>query len=371
LEDGELMPEGENLRFELETRPNGEPEGGEQGHKQGWHAGRERYQSPGRICNGDKKFGVSGRDSRYFWNKRTADGLRRSIECFERAIEMDGAFVLAYTGLADAWCLLADYGLARPADAMPRARAAAIRALELDPRSTEAHASFAFIRSVYDWEWAEAEALYRRAIELGPGYATAYNWLANDFLSVLGRLDEAADEIEIARQVDPLSLIISEGRAYLFTLARRYDKAIETYQALIDLDPSFFKFYTSMGRAYMLNGMYADAIAMLEQGRALAGELPSILGALGQTYAAAGDRAAAQRLLDELKGMASNRPVPVTCFALVHAGLGEYEAALDWLERGCAQHELRLPAINVHPAYDALRDRPRFTALLRRMLFPS
>jgi serine/threonine-protein kinase len=254
---------------------------------------------------------------------------------------------------------------------MPRARAAAIRALELDPRSAEAHASFAFIRSAYDWEWAEAEALYRRAIELGPGYATAHHWLANDFLAVLGRLDEAADEIEIARQLDPLSLIIQEGRAYLFTLARRYDKAIETYQALIDLDPSFFKFYTSMGRAYMLKGMYADAIAMLEQGRALAGEVPSILGALGQTYAGAGDRAAAQRLLDELKGMASNRHVPATCFALVHAGLGEYEAALDWLERGCAQHELPLPAINVHPAYDALRDRPRFTALLRRMRFPS
>jgi TolB-like protein/tetratricopeptide (TPR) repeat protein len=308
---------------------------------------------------------------RFFWNKRTAEGLTRSVECFEAALAIDPQFALAHAGLADACCLLTDYGIMAPADVMPRARTAAIRALELDPRSAEAHASFAYVRSHYDWEWPEAEALYRRAIELGPGYATAHHWFGIDFLALLGRFDEAAEQADVAQQLDPLSLIIQEGRGYLLMLARRYDEAIDAYRSLVDLDPSFYKGYTSMGRATLHKGEYAQAIELLEKGRQLAGDLPSILGALGQARAMAGERDEAHRLLEALSAMSTRRHVPSTAFALIHAGLGEDDAALDWLEKGCALHELPVSAINVHPGYDSLRGHARFTALLRRMRFVS
>ena len=304
---------------------------------------------------------------RFFWNKRTDDGLRRSVGCFQRAVEADATSALAHAGLADAYCLLADYGLARPEEVMPRARSAAVRALELDPKSAEAHASFGLIRCVYDWEWVEGEALFRRAFELNPGYATAHHWFAIDVLAMLGRFEEAGDHVRRAGHLDPLSLIIHEGEAYLLTLTRRYDEAIAAYQNLVEMEPSFHKAYTSMGRAYVHKGMFQEAIAMLEKGRELAGDIPSILGALGQAHALAGDRAAGERVLGQLAEMSSRRHVPSTTFALVHIGLNEPARALEYLERGVAQHELPLTALKVHPGYDALRDQPRFTALLRRL----
>ncbi len=306
---------------------------------------------------------------RFFWNKRTADGLRRSVECFEAAIALDEHFALAHAGLADAYCLLTDYGVVHPGEVMPKARAAAVRALELDPRSAEAHTSFAYIRSLYDWEWLEGEALYRRAIELGPGYATAHHWFAIDFLAMLGRFDEAAEQVETARQMDPLSMIIQEGRGYLLMLARHYDEAIAAYESLFDLDPAFPRAYTSIGRAYLQKGMYGEAATMLEQGRTMAGDVPNILGALGQARAMNGEGEEARRLLDRLTDMSARRYVPATCFALIHTGLGEQDAAIEWLDRGSAQHELSVVGINAHPAYDSLRVHPRFAALLQRMRF--
>jgi TolB-like protein/Flp pilus assembly protein TadD len=304
---------------------------------------------------------------RYLWNKRTDEGLRQSVPCFERAVEIDPEFALGYAGLADAYLLLTDYGIVHPAEAMPRARIAASRALELDPRSSEAHTSLAFIRSNYEWQWLEAEALYRRAIELGPGNATAHHWLAVDLLALLGRFAQAEQELAIALQLDPLSLIVQEGRGYLLAMSRRYDEAIDAYRAIAELEPSFYKAYSSTGRALSLKGEYGDAIDMLEKARSLAGEVPNIIGALGQTYGFAGRSAEARALLDELRALALRRHVPSTTFALVHTGLGEHDQALDWLEKGCDQRELSVVALKVHPAYDALRDDPRFAELLRRM----
>jgi serine/threonine-protein kinase len=222
---------------------------------------------------------------RYFWNSRTPEGLRKGIECFELAIAADESSALAHAGLADAFCLLADYGLMHPSEAMPRARSAALKALDLDPRSAEAHASYALIRSLYDREWEEAEVFYRRALELNPSYATAHHWFAVDYLGMQGRFDEASREIEAARQLDPLSMIILEGKPYLLMLAHRYDEAVDLCRELTRLDPAYYKFYTAMGRAYTQKGDYAEAVAMLQKGRSMAGDLPNILGALGQTYA--------------------------------------------------------------------------------------
>ena len=304
---------------------------------------------------------------RYLWNQRTADGLEQSVVCFRQALAVDEGFALAHAGLADAYCLLAEYGVRAPGQAVPRARQAALRALELDPRSSEAHASHALIRSMHDWEWDEAEALYRRAIELNPGYATAHHWLALDLHVPLGRFDEALEGIERARQLDPLSISIMEGKPYLLMLERRYDEAIDAYRRVADLDPHFWRAYTGIGRTYLQMGRFTEGLAMLNKGRELAGESSGILGALGQGAAWSGDRAGAEEILSKLRALCETRYIPCTTFALVHAALGEHDAALDWLERAADRHDLPLALIGVHPAYDDLRQDPRFAALLERM----
>ena len=304
---------------------------------------------------------------RFVGNQRTQVGLRRAVECFEQAIAADEGLALAHAGLADAMCLMAEYGLMAPEEALPRGRAAALRALELDPGSGEAHASFGLIHALYDWEWDEAEAFLRRAVELNPGYATAHHWLSIDFLASLGRFDEAQQELDVARQLDPLSLVIQEGKPYLLMLQRRYEEALAAYKDLEELDAGFYKAYTAMGRTYTQMGRYQDGIAMLEKGREMAGDVPNILGALGQSYALAGDRESATRLLDQLSALAREKYVPATCFALVHAGLGEQDEAVDWLERGAARRDLPLTSIKTHPAYDSLRVNARFAALITRV----
>ena len=308
---------------------------------------------------------------RFQWNLRTLDGLKRSVVYFEQAVALDDSCALAYTGLADAFTVLADHGLLFACDAMGKARTAAERALELDPASAEACTSLAMIRSHYDWQWAEAGRLYRRAIDLNPGYVTARHWHAVDYLGLLGRVTEAQAELDIARQLDPLSPIVAEGAGYLNTIGRKYAEAVEDYRRVLSLDPSFYKGYTSMGRAYSLMGLYGPAIEMFEKGRALAGDVPGILGALGQTNALAGNTAAAGHLLAELQRLAERQFVPQTAFAAIHIGLGQNENAISRLEYGADRREPSLAAIFVHPMYDPLRRQSRFQALLHRIGFES
>jgi len=221
---------------------------------------------------------------------------------------------------------------------------------------------------LYDWEWLESEAFFRRALELNPGYATAHHWFSVDILAALGRFEEAHEEIETARRLDPLSLIIVEGHAYLFTLARRYDEAVAGFRGLLDLDPSYSKAYSSLGRAYAQQGRYDDAVAAFEKARELAGELPSIVAALGQVHGLAGRPDAARTLLARLHELEqADSFVPATSYALVHAGLGERDRALDCLETAVQRRELSVSLLKVHPAYDSLRAEPRFAAILRQL----
>ena len=304
---------------------------------------------------------------RYHWHRRAADDLKRSLEYFEAAIEADGSSALAYAGVADAMTLLVEYGLIHPGQGIPRVKAAAQRAIELDANLAEAYPSLALIRSQHDWEWAEAENLYRQAIALNPGYATAHHWLGIDCLGLLGRLEEAQEENEIALQMDPLSSILYEGRAFLSILGRDYAEAVRLCREIQEFDPSFYKAYTSMGRALALAGNYPEAMAMLEKGRSLSGDVPSVLAAMGQVFALSGDRASAEGVLAKLTARAGDRHTPSTSFAIVHMGLGENDRALDWLEKASDQRELPICTIKAHPVYDPLRTSPRFQAILRRM----
>lgn len=304
---------------------------------------------------------------RYLWHRRTPETMTQSVRCFENAVAADGSSALAHAGLADAYSLLVDYGLMRPAEGVPLAKAAAERAIALDPGLAEPHASLALIRGLWEWEWEEAGRLYERAIELNPGYATAHHWLGCDHYAILGRLDGALAEISIAVQLDPLSSIILEGRAYIHMLARRYEAAIQGFREILAFDPTFYKAFTSLGRTYAHMGRYAEALALLQKGRALAGDLPSILGAMGQVYGMAGDARKARELLAQLEQLAQARHVPSTCFALLHLGLGEKRKSLEWLERGCELRESSLTTLKVHPGWDALRGEARFEELLRRL----
>jgi TolB-like protein/tetratricopeptide (TPR) repeat protein len=307
---------------------------------------------------------------RYHWHRRTSDELRRSLQYFEAAIEADPESALAYTGVADAITLLVEYGHVHPADGIPKVKAAASRAIELDANLAEAYPSLALIRSQHDWEWEEAVGLYRKAIALNPGCATAHHWLGIDCLALMGRLEEARLENEIALQMDPLSSILYEGRAFLSILRREYDEAVRLCREIQEFDPSFYKAYTTMGRALALAGNYTEALSMLEKGRSLSGDVPSSLAAIGQVFAMSGDRASARGVLAKLTARAAEVHTPSTSFAIVHIGLGEYDLALDWLEKACDQHELPVCIVKVHPIYDPLRTNPRFQALARRLRLP-
>jgi TolB-like protein len=304
---------------------------------------------------------------RFHARERTSEGLKRSLVCFQQAIALDNASAAAYAGLADAYTLIADYGFSDGCECMVNARAAAKRALALDPGSAEAHASLGLILSLYDWSWLEAQAAFERALAINPGYAPAHHWYSVDHLAILGRHEEAAEHMEIALKIDPLSPIMQEGRAYLFTLGRRYDEAIEWCRKMLESDPSVYKGYTSMGRALLQKGMYKEAIETLQKGRSLAGDMPTILGAMGQAHGLLGNVAEARGLLRQLDAIAAIRPVPCTSFALVHLGLGEKDAALMWLERGVNRHQPPVAALKIHPAYDELRNEPRFHSLLARI----
>jgi serine/threonine-protein kinase len=303
---------------------------------------------------------------RFHWNKRTADGLRKSIQFFEQAVALDPEFASGFAGLADAYSLQADYGLASPVEMTPKARSAALRAIELEPGLGEAWASLALIRGLNDWQWDEAERNYLRALELNPGYATAHFWYAVDCLALLGRMDQAWTEIEIARQLDPLSPIILEGKGYIRMLRREFDLSIRYHYEALELDPFFHKSFSGIGRTYIQRGMYAEAVEMLKRAQSLAGEIPSNLSALGQAMALSGDKDGARRILEQLHELARQRYVPQTCFATVHLGLGEHDRALDWLEAASRDGATPVAAIGVHPLYDPLRSEPRFHALLRR-----
>ena len=319
--------------------------------------------APGRVDAYD--FYLRGR---YLWNQRTTEALEQSVECFGRALVLDEGFALAHAGLADAYGLLAQFGVMAPAAAVPLARAAALRALELDPRSSEAHASHAMIGVVVPTgsgtrprrsTGGRSSATPATPPPTTGSRSTCSRW-SDGSPRRTRRSNSPASSI-------PLSLSIMEGKPYLLMLEHRYDEALEGYHGVVELDPRYARSYTGMGRTYLQMGRLTEGVAMLQKGRELAGDTAGVLGALGQAAAWAGDLEEARRSLATLRSMGESRYVPCTTFALVHSALGERQTAIDWLERAAERRDLPLSLIGVHPAYDALRQEPRFAALLMRL----
>jgi len=303
---------------------------------------------------------------RFYWNKRTEEGLRKGIEYFQQAILSDEKFGPAYSGLADCYNILASYSAIKPSDAFRQAKSAAARALELDSKSAEANTSMAFVTMGYDWDWAAAERGYKRAIELSPSYANAHHWYAL-LLAALERFDEAFSEINRASELDPLSLIINTNAGWILSLARRYDQAVDQLQRTIDLDSSFQLAHRRLGQVYEQMGKQAETIGEFEKAVTLSGVDPELLAARGHFHAINGDRGIAHEVLNQLSQMAKERYVPAYYFAKIYIGLGDNDQAFEWLNRAYDERYGLLGYMNVEPIFDPIRSDPRFLELTRRI----
>jgi TolB-like protein/DNA-binding winged helix-turn-helix (wHTH) protein/Tfp pilus assembly protein PilF len=303
---------------------------------------------------------------RYFWNKRTGEGLKRAKGYFDQAVATDPNYAQAYSGLADTYALLGDwqYAVMTAKEALPRAKAAAVRALELDSTLGEAHTSLAFILDGFDWDWESADREFRRGIELNPGYATAHHWYAWH-LSLLARHRDAIAEMRKAESLDPLSLIIKSDLAELLLIAHFYDASIQQSRRTIDMDVTFSMAHNQLGQAYLQQRQYEEAIAELQKAIQLSEGNPTSTANLARAYAAAGRRNEAVQLLNELKRRSSPGYSNAPEIAVIYTALGDRDQAMTWLEQG---YEERFnPGVLLRPGFDPLRSDPRFQALARRV----
>jgi TolB-like protein/DNA-binding winged helix-turn-helix (wHTH) protein/Tfp pilus assembly protein PilF len=303
---------------------------------------------------------------RYFWNKRTPDGLKEAIGYFNQATEKDPNFAAAYAGLTDAYALAGDwkYGVMAPRDAYPKAEAAVTKALELDSGLGEAHISRALCLDSFDWDWESAGREFRRGIQLSPDYATGYEWYGWH-LAVLGRNSEAVAEVEKAASLDPLSLIVSTDLAEELLVAHRYDQAIKQTRKTMNLDPFFAPAHFVLGEVFVQEHLNAEAVAEFRKAIELSPGSTAFTANLAYAYAASGMRNEAMKILDELKNQPQNGFSNAPEIALVYVGLNDKDQALVWLEKAYA--ERFSPWVLTRPAFDTLLPDPRFQNLLRRI----
>ncbi len=307
---------------------------------------------------------------RYFWNKRTGDGLKKAIDYFDYAIDRDPGYARAYSGLADSYALLGDweYGVLSPQEAFPKARAAATKALALDDRLAEAHTSLAFTFDLYDWEWTSAEKEYQRAIALNPGYATAHHWYAWHLI-VTARIDEGIAELRKAQSLDPLSLIISADLADALCIAHRYDESVEQSRKTLAMDPNFAVAHYQLGQAFEQQGMHDDAIAEFKKAIGLSEGNTTFVSNLAYSYAVSERREEAMKIVKDLEALQTEQSSTDANIALIYVGLGDKSQAMIWVDKA---YQARFnPSILLRPAFDPLRPDPRFQDLLRRVGLPS
>jgi DNA-binding winged helix-turn-helix (wHTH) protein/TolB-like protein/Tfp pilus assembly protein PilF len=304
---------------------------------------------------------LKGRNS---WNKRTASELQQGIQYFQQAIDTDPNYAPAYAGLADCYNMLVVYGASQPKDGFPKAKEAAIKALEIDESLAEAHTSLAFIKFRWDRDRVAAERGFRQAIKLQPSYAPAHQWYSS-YLVALERFDEAIAEATRSQELEQLSFSASAHLGWILYLNGQSDRAIEQGTKILELDPNAFPALRYRGLAYEQKGMYREAIADFQKGVKLSGS-PLMLALLGHAYAASGQKAAAQNVLNELRDLQGRRYVSPYTIAAIHAGLGEKDQAFKWLEKADEVRDIWLMNLKVDPVFKVLQSDPRFPDLLVR-----
>jgi TolB-like protein/DNA-binding winged helix-turn-helix (wHTH) protein/Flp pilus assembly protein TadD len=308
----------------------------------------------------------------YYWNKRSDENLARAINYFERATSLDSQYALGYAGLSDCYAIISAeiFGTMPASEAAPKAKAAAMRALELDPTMAEAQTSLATVKFNYDWDWSGASEGFERAIGLNPSYATAYQRYSL-YLIAMGRVQDSFAQIQKARELDPLSLSINFSLGWRLYMARQYDAAIAQSKDTLEMDPSYELPHLVLGQAYEQKGDYAQAIPELRKAVDLSHGTPLMVSALAHAYARSGNRAEAEKLLAELRAKSPKQYVSPYYLALVSVGLGRNEEALDLLDQAFADRSNGLVFLKIEPELDQLRSNPRFIALQKKLGFPS
>ena len=330
-------------------------------------SGRRPIAAAGEAASGAKSYEAYDfyLKGRYFWNKRTAEGFRQAAEYFQRAIDKDPNYGPAYAGLADTFSLMSTWYVGPQNELMPKARTAALRALELDESLPEAHASLALVKENYEYDWAEAEKEFRRAIQLNPQYATAHQWYA-EFLSWQARFDEAFVESERARRLDPLSLIIASDHASVLYYSRQYDSALKQYDSVLELDPNFAHARDGMIPCYLQLGKYDEAIEGINR-RAAHEENPWTLAWKATAYGHGGHAEEARRALAKLEQVSGSRVDRTATLLIAYLGTGQKERVLELLQKAYSEHSNAVVQIKVDPMYDPMRSDPRFADLVRRL----
>ncbi len=307
---------------------------------------------------------------RFYWNQRTAQGLKKGLEYFQQAAAKDPNYAPAYVGQADSLLVLSDWGLIPPGPAYQQAKAAAMKALSINEALPEAHASLAGIDWEYDYEWAAGEKEFKRALELDPAYASGHQWYA-EFLSASGRHDEAIAEMRRARDLDPRSLIINAEMAYILFYARRYDEAIEACKNTLEMDPNFMPALVYIQWAYRGKKMYDDWFREHQRAMVLAGADARDRAEFDRAYARGGYRGARRWLVNLMLNRSKNEYVSPYTIGTIYADLGKRDQAFEWLEKAFEQRDPCLVRMNIQPELDPLRSDPRFENLLRRLRLSS
>src|SRR6266540_3016338 len=300
---------------------------------------------------------------RYFWNRRDREGFRRAIELFTKATELDPNYALAYAGIADTYALLPMYGFAPARDSYPKAKAAALKALQLDDTLAEAHASYGNVL-LSDFDWVRSRRELERAIELNPNYSTAHQWLGSDNLMNSGELDRGLAEVRRARELDPLSPIVNTILGIAYYLRREYADAVTQFHKTFEIDPNFLLAHVMLGQTLVMQGAIDEGIAEAQKARQINGDV-GVLSILGYAYARKGDREQALKILDQLKAESQKEFVPAVDFAFLYIGLGDKEQALDWLKKG--YEDRSSGTIKVDPVCDPLHGDPRYERLVAKV----
>ena len=309
---------------------------------------------------------------RFYWNRRTEEGARKGIEYFQLAIDKDPTYALAYTGLADCYSILGtSYNVASlsPSEAIPKAKSAATKALEMDDTLAEAHTSLAYIRLNYDWDWAGAEREFKRAIELDPNYANAHHWYSH-YLMAMSRPEESLAESKRALEPDQLDLVMNIHLGWHYIYAHQYDLAIAQFRKTLEMDPNYGLTHWYLGQAYALKGMYAEAETELLKAKYLLQQNVAVEADIGYAYAASGKGGEAKKVIDELKQSSKQRYISSYYLALIYTGLGEKDSAFEWLENAYRERSDLLIYLKVDPRLDSLRSDARFAELVRRVRLP-
>ena len=305
---------------------------------------------------------------RYYWNKRTDEGLKQAVAYFQRAINLDPQYALAYVGLSDSYNFLGAFGLGvlPPTEVHPKAREAALNALAIDNTLAEAHTSLAFVKLYYDWDWPGAEKEYKLAIEANPKYALAHQWYSHLLMSI-GRTNEALAEAIRALELEPASLATNMNVGWQYYFAQQNDSAIEVFKKTLDLDPGFIQAIWALGRTYAQKQMFNESIKSLQEAVSLSGGGPVYMSALGYTYAVSGNKKKAQQTIEDLKRLSRERYVSPYWIALDYAGLGNKETAFEWLGKAYSERSGGMVWLATEPQWDNVRSDQRFQDLLRRL----